>query len=109
MRPPSPTRALPPDLKPLFWDCEFRKLSWAKHRDFIIGRILAVGMMDALRWLRGRVSDRELRAWIIRRKGRGLDNRQLRYWQVMLRLPKRRVDRWLKDEFRQIWENRCAQ
>lgn len=97
---------LPPDLKEFFWDCDFARLSWQKHREFIMVRLLAQGTWQAIRWLRGKVTDRVLRALIIRRQGRGLDSQQLRFWELALGLPRCKVNAWLRDPVRRIWEDR---
>jgi len=101
----APTK-LPRTLRPFFWDYDFARLSWKADRDLIIGRILAVGTWDALRWLRRRLPDAELRAWLVQRRGAGLSNRHLRFWELILDLPHRQVNEWLKEPARQIWENR---
>src|ERR1700722_17706167 len=93
-------------LRPLFWDYDFARLSWKADRDLIIGRILAVGDWEALRWLHRRVPDEELRVWLVQRRGAGLSNRHLRYWELILGLPRRQVNAWLADPARQIWEGR---
>lgn len=103
---PNRTRRLPRSLRAFFWDYDFSRLSWQADRDLVIGRILAVGNWDAIRWLCRRVSDAELRSWIERRRGRGLSSRQLRYWELILKLPHRQVNAWLADPVRQIWERR---
>lgn len=98
---------LPRSLRPLFWDCAFEKLSWRTQRDFIAGRILQEGAWGDICWLRERMTPREMRAWLVKHKGRGLSTRRLRYWQAMLGMPKRRVDAWLAGEARRIWEHRA--
>lgn len=100
------TRKLPRSLRPFFWDHTFARLSWKADRDLIIGRILAVGTWDSIRWLRRRVPDAELRAWLEKREGAGLSSRQLSYWELILKLPRRKVKAWLADPARQIWERR---
>ena len=71
-RPRTALNRLPRTLRPFFWDYDFARLSWAADRDLIIGRILAVGNWDSLRWLRRRLPDPELRAWLVHRRGAGL-------------------------------------
>ncbi|HZU36325.1 MAG TPA: hypothetical protein VFA18_10480 [Gemmataceae bacterium] len=93
-------------LRPLFWDYPFRKLSWAEDRDLVTSRVLAVGDLDALRWLRRRLGDDALRQWLEHRRGAGLSRRQLRFWELILHIPRRTVNSWLADESQRIWDQR---
>ncbi len=61
---------------------------------------------DALKWLRKRVANDELRAWIEDRQGRELSPKQLYFWELILGMPPGQVDRWLKIGDRWIWDNR---
>jgi hypothetical protein len=92
-------------IQPAFWDVPFESLSWEQHRDFIIRRILQSGSFEMIRWLRTRLTDDELRAWLTRHKGRGLSARQLHYWKVVLGLPSATVDRWIVAQ-EQVWGKR---
>ena len=105
-RPRSASMKLARSLRPLFWDHDFARLTWAADRDLIIGRILASGNWDALRWLLRVLPRPELRAWLERRHGAGLSARQLRFWEVILELPRRQVNAWLANPGRQAWERR---
>lgn len=91
----SPRRSLPQELKRFFWDYDFGRLSWEKDRDFVIGRVLSAGDWGAIRWLLGELGPEELRRWIESCSGRGLEPRQLRFWEVILRIPHRRVSEWI--------------
>jgi len=93
-------------LRPLFWDYDFRDLNWEKDRDLITARVLASGTWEAVTWVRSRMGDRALRDWIERRRGRGLSPRQLRFWELILGLPRRQVTTWLTAEERKIWGER---
>ena len=64
-------------------------------RDLVIGRILTAGDWDSVQWLIGQVGKRALKQWIVGRRGRGLDARQLRFWELVLRLPHRAVTAWV--------------
>jgi hypothetical protein len=97
---------LPEFLRPLFWDCDFDGLDWARHRWFIIWRVLTEGSWESIKWLRGRVGDDELRMLILRREGRGMTRQQLRFWELILNLPSERIDAWLAREPRKIWDGR---
>lgn len=100
-------RHLPPDLRPIFWDTDFRKLRWPKHRDFVIARVLQSGTWEHLQWLRREIGNDALRAWIDRRKGRGLSPPQLRFFELILKIPRRKVNVWLRGEARQVWDKRA--
>lgn len=98
---------LPAFLRGLFWDQEFDGLSWPRDRNAVTARILAEGGRETIRWLRDRMDDDRLRAWILDRRGRGLSARQLRYWQIVIDLPVDEVDAWLADPARRVWEERA--
>lgn len=85
----------PEFLRPLFWDRRIEDLRWPAHRDLVIGRVLQGGGTDAIAWVRSAVPDVDLAAWIRSRDGHGLDARQLRFWQVVLKLPDADVDAWV--------------
>lgn len=97
---------LPTFLRPLFWEYDFRKLSWKQHAHLVTGKILARGDWRALVWLRRKLGDPGLREWIIRGQGRGLSRRQVRYWELILDLPHRLVNQWLADPGRRSWDDR---
>jgi hypothetical protein len=97
---------LPEQLRPLFWDYVFSQLSLAKDRDLIIRRVLSNGSWDAVRWLRKRIGDRELREWLVAHRGRGLTARQLRFWGVLYDLPARQVNQWVKTAQSGVWGRR---
>jgi hypothetical protein len=97
---------LPAELRPLFWDHKFARLTWDKDRDLIVGRVLAEGAWSAVQWLRSRFGDAGLREWLLRRRGAGLSPRQLRFWELILDLPHRRVNEWLRSPGRASWDQR---
>jgi hypothetical protein len=102
----SVTVRLPRRLRVLFWDYDFGRLTWEADADLIIGRILAAGDWEAVRWLRLRLPKPAMREWLGRRRGAGLSARQLRFWELILGLPRREVNGWLSDSGRQVWEGR---
>src|SRR5437899_2568033 len=108
MKKPRPSRVtmLPRTLRPFFWDHDFGRLTWTADRDLIIGRILAVGDWNSLRWLRRRLPDAALRTWLQNRRGAELSSRHLRFWELILGLPHRQVNEWLADPQRRIWDER---
>lgn len=98
---------LPELLRALFWEYDFDELSWAADRDLVFARVLSEGPWEAVRWLRRQAGDEALREWIRARRGRGLDRRQLRFWQLVLDLPAEEVDGWLAARQPDPWEDRC--
>ena len=98
--------SLPNELRRFFWDCEFEDLDLTEHREFVIGRILSDGDFNALRWLRRKVGDEELRHWFQNREGRGLSPQQLRFWELILELPPEQVDRWIAERHAIGWDDR---
>jgi len=101
-------RLLPAYFELLFWDVDFKKVSWERNRDYVIGRVLSHGGDRALAWLRRRIDNEQLRAWILEHRGRGLSSRQLTYWQLILDLPKAEVGKWLREPALLIWEGRWS-
>ena len=102
-----PSRSgLPETLRDLFWDYDFRVLTWEEDRHLIVARILSAGGWNAVSWLRRRVGDDGIRDWIRERRGDGLDERRLRFWELILGLPKAEVTAWIQEPGRQIWRDR---
>ena len=98
---------LPELLRPLFWDCEFGRLTLPRYPDFIAGRVLSSGGWDQIRWLRQAIGDDGIRDYLRRTRGRALDRRRIRFWEVVLRLPHEEVSDWLAAPGRQVWDQRA--
>jgi len=99
---------LPEILRPFFWDYDFDSLDWENHRDFIIRRILKDGSWQAITWLRQQVGDESVRKWLMAHNGGRLSPRQLRFWQVLLDLPVRSVNRWVSAAEASVWGKRLS-
>ncbi|MBI2918967.1 MAG: hypothetical protein HYY01_13385 [Chloroflexi bacterium] len=99
---------LPPELKPLFWDIQFRRLRWQRDRDFIIGRVLAEGSWQQTHWLMEMAGKGVIREWVLRRRGQGLSPRTLGFWEVVLDLPHREVSTWIAEQEAYPWSGRVA-
>lgn len=97
---------IPEHLWELFWEYDVSDLNWDEHRDFIARRVLSDGTWEQLCWLREELGDAELRGIIERSEGRDLSPRQLRFWQLVLGIPKPEVDRWIHSAGRQVWDRR---
>jgi hypothetical protein len=90
----------------MFWDHDFARLTWSSDHDLIVGRILAAGDWESVRWLLRRVGKAALRDWLQRRRGAGLAPPQLRFWEIILELDRRQVNQWLADPGREAWDRR---
>ena len=100
-------KSLPGRMKNFFWDYPFRRLRIDKDRDLVISRLLDQGDWEAVQWLRTRLSDRDLKNWLLSRRGAGLSARKLRFWELVLELPEREVNDWLRSKTRQVWDQRA--
>lgn len=94
---------LPDLLRPLFWEHDFEELHWPTDRDLVTGRVLQHGGDEAVRWIRQTAGDTPLADWLRARQGRGIDARQLRFWQVVLGLPAAEVDPWVEAARNNAW------
>lgn len=104
-RPDVASSRLPDQVQKLFWDYDPEAIDWHDDREFIIRRVLSEGNWDAVTWLRDRLGDDRLRGWIVEHEGRGLSPRQLRFWEVVLKLPAGQVDAWIAGQ--SIWDGRA--
>lgn len=98
--------SVPKSVRSFFWDYPSTKLSLKTDRDLIVRRLLTSGSWDSIQWLRRHVSDHDLREWLIAHRGRGLSPRQLRFWEVVLDLPARQVNRWVQVARKSPWGQR---
>ncbi|MGA7194011.1 MAG: winged helix-turn-helix domain-containing protein [Anaerolineales bacterium] len=98
--------SLPKSLQRYFWDYSFKDLSWMKDRDLIIRRLLTDGSWESIQWLRKRIGDDSLQRWLIAHQARGLSPRQIRFWSLVLGLPKLRVETWVRTAHSSPWSKR---
>ncbi len=82
------------------------QLSLKTDRALIIQRILVSGSWEAVSWLRSQVADQDLKEWLVSRHGRGLSPRQLRFWGLILDLPARQVNAWVRTASNSPWGKR---
>jgi hypothetical protein len=97
---------LPGSLRELFWDYDADGLSWERSKHTIVLRLLQSGGMDAVMWVRSRMTDEELRDFLVRRQGRGVEPRRLRFWGLVLDLPRDQVDSWVATARANPWYRR---
>lgn len=82
MRRLTKTRELPAEVARWFWDTDPASVDLERHRDYVMGRIMARGGWSAMKWLRRTYSRDEL-ADFVRRKGHQLAPRELAYWALI--------------------------
>jgi len=100
--------ALPAFLRPILWEYEFADMSWEADRDTIVFKILSSGDWNAVRWLRSERGAGQLRQWLLATRGRGLDPARIRFWELVLDLPRRVVEEWLASADGGVWERRIG-
>lgn len=77
---------IPAELAWLFWDVDPAEIDLARHRDYVVERIMARGNWEAMRWLIRNV-EREVLADFLRRKGDRLAPRERAFWSLMAGVP----------------------
>jgi hypothetical protein len=97
---------LPAALRRYFWEYAAEDLDWERNKHTFVLRLLQSGGMDAVTWLRSRMNDDEIRDFIVRRQGRGVDPRRLRFWGLVLGLPRSVVDQWITTARTNPWNQR---
>lgn len=97
---------VPYELRKYFWDYDVDRLSWPESRETIVPRLLECGDLDAISWLRSRMTLAELGAFIRQRQGCGLGPRHLRFWAVVLDIPENEIDGWISDQQGNPWHDR---
>ena len=100
--------AIPPHVRGCFWDCDPQALTFDKHADFIMTRILSSGDWDAIQWLRACTGDAAITSWLRKTRGGSLSGPRLRFWEVVLDLPHRTVSGWMTTSQHSVWEERNA-
>jgi hypothetical protein len=71
---------IPTAVSRLFWDVERDSVDVERHRDWIIGRVLDWGNVDALVWLRRTYGDEALKR--VATRGRGLARKTCVFWRT---------------------------
>lgn len=100
------TTELPERLRGYFWDYDADRLTWERSRHTIVLRLLQSGGMDAVKWLREHMSDEEIREFMVRRRGRGISPRRLRFWGLVVGIPGSQVDEWIAVARANPWHRR---
>jgi hypothetical protein len=100
---------IPRHVRSLLWEYKGRAVTWPRDSAIVMRKVLEQGEWESVQWLRKTGGDAALREWIIDNRGRGLDPRRLRFWQLVLRLPRRSVDMWVAASASNPWNRRWRQ
>jgi hypothetical protein len=102
----SSAAAIPSWLAALLWDYETSALDLDRHQSAVIARVLSRGDWRSVCWLRTRYGDAPVREWLLSKRGRSLDRRSVRLWQLVFDLPAAEVESWLAAPERAVWDRR---
>jgi len=89
-------QALPASLRRLFWDYRAQDLRLDRDGALIVRRVLAEGGWNDIRVLRARLGGDAIRDALLASRARGLSPARIRFWQIVLDLPARRADAWVR-------------
>jgi len=76
-------------------------------RDLVVRRVVAEGGWREMSLLRSRVGDSAIREVIERTDARGLSPQRIRFWQIILGLPARRANAWVRRAREETWARRA--
>lgn len=80
------SNTVPARFKPYFWDVDFDSLSLSENPDFVLKRLLDLGDIDALKWIKENFSDEAIGQLII--TSRDLSKKTVNFWSKYLCLKK---------------------
>jgi len=80
---------LPIYLKKYFWDVDFLKLRKDKDSHFIIERILELGDIKSIQWMRKNFSKKEIKRIVM--SSRRLSPRSANYWALVFKLNRDKI------------------
>lgn len=91
----------------LFWDYPARSIRPETDRDLVVRRVTAEGGWREMSLLRSRIGDQAIRDVIERTEARGLSPQRIRFWELILGLPARRANAWVRHARESAWERRA--
>ena len=90
-------------LRHLFWEYDFKELDPFEDEHLIMRKVLSYGGIDDLKTLMDIFGKKRIKEFLLKTKGRGINKKRLRFYEVFFDLPKKEVDSWLKDPLRKLW------
>ncbi len=97
---------MPAPLRPLLWDYRGRRLRLDRDRDLLVRRVLAEGGWNEFRTLRSRLTDEVIRQVLVDSEARGLSPARIRFWQLVLDIPARQANAWVRAARAGTWAGR---
>lgn len=76
-------RRFPDSVKRLFWDVDPVTLDLDASSHYVMGRVMARGSWEAMKWLRARYSQLDLRTFVEHHGRKQLAPRELAYWALI--------------------------
>jgi hypothetical protein len=80
---------IPNQLHTLFWDIDVAAFNPSEYPDYTIFRVLELGDVEAIAWLREMFSEEEIRR--VLRTERRLTRKSANYWALMYQIPDEQV------------------
>lgn len=77
---------IPKEWHQYFWEVKPKNVDLEKHAWYIMGRVLECGNLDAVRKVRRYYGDVRLKNFLLSTNSRVLNNKTMRFWQVVLKL-----------------------
>ncbi len=97
---------MPAPLRHLLWDYRGRRLRFDADRDLLVRRVLAEGGWNEIRLLRSRLGDDVLREVLVASRARGLSPPRIRFFELLLDLPARQANAWVRAARAGSWARR---
>lgn len=80
---------LPDSFKKYFWDVDFNSLNLKENKSFILKRLLDRGDTQAIHWLRGNITEKEIEESLL--QTRDLSTKTANFWADFLKLDRSKV------------------
>ncbi len=75
---------LPIEFKKYFWDCDFRKLNFKEHRNFILSRLLIYGDIGTIKFVLDQVSRNEIKNYLNVKGNNALNKLNIKFWNKLV-------------------------
>jgi hypothetical protein len=108
-RHPASSHRLPATLTRLFWDYPGQALTLGRDRELVVRRVAIEGGLREIRVLRSHLTDEAIREVLLCNGVRGMSPQRIRFWQLLLDLPARRADAWVRVARAGTWARRRRQ